>query len=132
MRNIVFKDAALPECKCATCRNLGNSSFLLIQMSSACSMVQQSGQNNGNFWEKSLKPMEELTTSDLTPLPEPERSLRAAIAKMVEANNADRKQLDWQVRPDSLICVCVALNESQWKGWFFWHLLSSAVHYVLC
>jgi len=45
-----------------------------------------------------MKPMEELSTADLTPLPEPERSLRAAIAKMVQANNADRKELDWQVR----------------------------------
>ena len=53
--------------------------------------------SNG-FWEKSMKPMEELTTAELTPLPEPERSLRSAINKMVEANNADRKKLDWQVR----------------------------------
>jgi ribosomal protein L13 len=45
-----------------------------------------------------MKPMEELTTAELTPLPEPERSLRSAINKMVEANNADRKKLDWQVR----------------------------------
>lgn len=45
-----------------------------------------------------MKPMEELSYAELTPLPEPEQALRAAITKMVEANNADRKQLDWQVR----------------------------------
>uniref|UniRef100_A0A7S3QX62 TOG domain-containing protein n=1 Tax=Dunaliella tertiolecta TaxID=3047 RepID=A0A7S3QX62_DUNTE len=54
------------------------------------------------FWEKSMKPLEELSTAELMPLPEPERSLRSAINKMMQANNADRKELDWQGQHEAI------------------------------
>ncbi|KAF5833408.1 hypothetical protein DUNSADRAFT_10277, partial [Dunaliella salina] len=54
------------------------------------------------FWEKSMKPLEELSAAELTPLPEPERSLRCAINKMMQANNSDRKELDWQGQHEAI------------------------------
>eukprot|EP00195_Chlamydomonas_chlamydogama_P001663 CAMPEP_0202916712 /NCGR_PEP_ID=MMETSP1392-20130828/69262_1 /ASSEMBLY_ACC=CAM_ASM_000868 /TAXON_ID=225041 /ORGANISM="Chlamydomonas chlamydogama, Strain SAG 11-48b" /LENGTH=1484 /DNA_ID=CAMNT_0049609237 /DNA_START=160 /DNA_END=4614 /DNA_ORIENTATION=+ len=55
------------------------------------------------FWDKGGgNKLDELSVNDLTPLPEPERSLRAAIAKLQEANVADRKELDWQGQHEAL------------------------------
>ncbi|MEW5315874.1 MAG: hypothetical protein WDW38_007274 [Sanguina aurantia] len=50
---------------------------------------------SGASSEKSTR-LDELTTAELSPLLEPERMIRSVIAKMIEANNADRKELDWQ------------------------------------
>ncbi|MEW5296966.1 MAG: hypothetical protein WDW36_000208 [Sanguina aurantia] len=50
---------------------------------------------SGASSEKSTR-LDELTTAELSPLLEPERMIRSVISKMIEANNADRKELDWQ------------------------------------
>ena len=55
-----------------------------------------------SFFEKSANKLDELTHADLTPLADPERSMRAALTTLHTANNADRKELDWQAQHEAL------------------------------
>lgn len=48
------------------------------------------------------KPVDELSFADLNPLPEPDRSSKQALAALLAANLADRKELDWQGQYEAL------------------------------
>ncbi len=60
--------------------------------------VMSPAQPSTPFWERGCRPTDELTTTDLAPLQHPEEAARQAIAKIQQANQADRKTMDWQVR----------------------------------
>lgn len=49
------------------------------------------------YWDKSGKVLEELSCAELNPVTAPEQVIRSVISKMVECNNSERKELDWQV-----------------------------------
>ncbi|KAG2432395.1 hypothetical protein HYH02_012966 [Chlamydomonas schloesseri] len=59
------------------------------------------GGSSGSFWEKQRTP--DIPTEELAPLQDPEKHIRVVIAKLIEANNADRKELDWQGQYEALI-----------------------------
>ncbi|KXZ45846.1 hypothetical protein GPECTOR_50g640 [Gonium pectorale] len=56
----------------------------------------------GAFWEKG-RVGDVLPTDELTPIPDPDKHIKVVIARLVEANHADRKELDWQGQFDALM-----------------------------
>lgn len=79
----------------------------------------RSAPSAGSFWEKGMKPLEELAAVDLNPVPDPERTLRSVVAKLIEVNNADRKELDWQVGVGAVlydVCVCSFFLDGRGRG----------------
>ncbi|KAG2439615.1 hypothetical protein HXX76_004967 [Chlamydomonas incerta] len=60
------------------------------------------GGSGGPFWEKG-RGGGDMPTEELAPLQDPDKHIRVVIAKLIEANNADRKELDWQGQYEALI-----------------------------
>ncbi|GLI71807.1 hypothetical protein VaNZ11_017199 [Volvox africanus] len=55
----------------------------------------------GVYWEKGRAG--DGVTEDLAPLADPEKHIRLVISRLVEANHADRKELDWQGQYEALV-----------------------------
>ncbi|GIL85496.1 hypothetical protein Vretifemale_14008 [Volvox reticuliferus] len=55
----------------------------------------------GGYWEKGRAG--DGVTEELTPVAEPEKHIRLVISRLVEANHADRKELDWQGQYEALM-----------------------------
>ncbi|GAX73544.1 hypothetical protein CEUSTIGMA_g995.t1 [Chlamydomonas eustigma] len=55
-----------------------------------------------SFFDKSANKLDELVYADLTAVTDPEKALRSSLSTLNTANNADRKELDWQAQHEAL------------------------------
>ncbi|KAG2502218.1 hypothetical protein HYH03_000704 [Edaphochlamys debaryana] len=60
------------------------------------------GAGANGFWDK-RGGQGDVTFDELSPVPDPERYIRTVMNRLVEANHADRKELNWQAQFEALV-----------------------------
>lgn len=64
-----------------------------------------SGSLRNSLADKNGAPLEECTTEELLPCPDPERELRKAMSSLVTASTAKPTDMDWQAQYDGLLSM---------------------------